>query len=291
MGDIIPKNKGQYWAKRGTICGIVGIVATLGAGIFLDAFKDVNLMLSFAAIFIVAFFGRSFSSYFFTKHYEPKLRLPVGYYFSFIDFVKKIRGKGNNFGKYSTFIAMGIFAGYIAWPFIPVYMLRELHLDYTIFTIVILTETLATILTFRFWGKYVDRHGDLIALRVAGIGLCLVPLLWALSSDIYYLIAVQLFRGVIGAAFTIATTNFLFDAVTPQRRSLCSAYSAILQGVGIFFGSITGGILLSLDFGINPFIMVFLVSGVVRIFITMFMLPKIKEVRKNEMIIDGGNKN
>ena len=289
MGDIIPKNKGEYWAKRSVICGTVGIVTTLAAGIFLDAFKNVNLMLSFAAIFVIAFFGRSVSSYLFTKHYEPKLKLPKGYYFSFMDFVKRMLKRNNNFGKYTAFIAMGIFAGNIAWPFIPVYMLRELHFDYTTFIIVTLTESLATILTFGFWGKYVDRQGDLMALRIAGVGMCLIPILWAISSNVYYLIAVQVFRGIIGAAFSIATTNYLFDAVTPQRRSLCSAYSAILTGIGVFFGAILGGVLLSFSFGINAFVFVFLAAGIVRLFITIIMLPSVKEVNKSAMILDGGN--
>jgi MFS family permease len=299
MGDIVPKNKGEYWAKRSTICGAVGLVLTLTAGIFLDAFSNINLMLAFMTMFGISFIGRSMSSYFFTKHYEPKLKLPKNYYFSFFEFIKKIQTKGNNFGKYAMFITFGVFAGYIAWPFIPVYMLRELHFDYTIFTIVTLTESLFTILTFGFWGKYVDKHGDLKVLRISSMGLFVIPLLWAGSALIpsaayvvYYLIAVQIFRGIIGAAFSISTTNFLFDAVTPQRRSLCSAYAAILNGIGIFFGAIIGGVLLSSNLpaiaGINAFIFIFVVSGIARIILTAIFLPRIKEVNKNALAIDGG---
>ena len=289
MGDIVPKNKGEYWAKRSSICGAVGIITTLAAGLFLDAFKDTNLMLSFATIFIISFFGRGMSSYYFTKHYEPKLKLPKGYYFSFFDFIRKILREDNNFGKYTTFIALGIFAGHIAWPFIPVYMLRELHFDYTTFTIVTLTEALATILTLSLWGKYVDKNGDLKVLWISSLGMCMVPILWALSTNLYYLIAVQVFRGVIGAGFSIATTNFLFDAVTPQRRSLCSAYSAILSGMGIFFGAILGGVLLSsnIELGANAFVFVFLFAGVVRVMISFVMLPQIKEVNK-KVLMNGG---
>ena len=292
MGDIVPKNKGEYWAKRSSICGAVGIVTTLAAGLFLDAFKDVNLMLSFAAIFIIAFFGRSLSSYFFTKHYEPKLKLDKGYYFSFFDFIGKMLGKDNNFGKYTTFIALGIFAGHIAWPFIPVYMLRELHFDYTTFTIVTLTEALATILTLSLWGKYVDKKGDLKVLWISSIGICMVPVLWALSTNLYYLLAVQVFRGVIGAGFSIATTNFLFDAVTPQRRSLCSAYSAILNGIGIFFGALLAGALLSMniELGISSFAFIFLFAGVIRVIISIVMLPQLKEVNKYAIAMNGGEK-
>jgi len=291
MGDIVPKNKGEYWAKRSAICGAVGIATTLAAGIFLDAFKDANLMPSFMVIFIIAFFGRAMSSRYFIKHYEPKLELPNGYYFSFFDFIKRMFKEDNNFGKYTTFISLGIFAGYIAWPFIPVYMLRELHFDYTTFTIVTLTEALATIITLSWWGKYVDKNGNLKALWISSLGLCLVPILWALSTNLYYLIGVQVLRGIIGAGFSIATTNFLFDAVTPQRRSLCSAYSAILSGIGIFFGAILGGVLLSanVELGANAFVFIFLFAGVIRVIISFVMLPQLREVNK-KVLMDGGAK-
>jgi len=290
MGDLVPKNKGEYWAKRSTICGLVGLVVTLLAGISLDAFKNVNLMLSFAAIFAISFIGRTVSSYLFTKHYEPELKLPKGYYFSFTDFVKRMQRKDNNFGKYSLFIAMAIFAGYMAWPFIPVYMLKELKFDYTTFTIITITEAVASLITLSIWGRYVDKHGNIRALWYSCLGLALTPVLWAVSSNVVYLIVVQFFRGISSAGFAIATTNYLFDSVTPQRRSLCSAYSAILQGAGIFFGSILGGILLLFDFGISPFIFVFLAAGSIRLIISAIMLPQIKEANKC-MIANGGANN
>jgi len=285
MGDIIPENKGEYWGMRSTICGIMVIVTTFAAGVFLDAFNNINLMFGFAIIFLISFVGRTFSSYFFTKHYEPKLKLPEGYYFSFFDFIKRMWG--NNYGKYVMFIALGTFAGTICGPFIAVYMLRGLQFDYILFTVVTLAASVANIATLPLWGKYVDKHGDLKVLWLTGIGVCFGPLLWAVSGNVYYLVAIQVFNGIVSAGFGIATTNYFFDAVTPQRRSLCSAYSAILNGVGIFFGSIIGGILLLFDFGINPFIFIFLVAGILRLILSLAMLPQIKEVNKHIIAADG----
>jgi MFS family permease len=86
--------------------------------------------------------------------------------------------------------------------------------------------------------------------------------------------------GVTWAGFNLAAGNFTYDAVTRQRMGICVAYMTILSGIGVFLGAIIGGIIASLPIKfMNIFLFVFLVSGIARLIVILFMMHKIEEVR------------
>ena len=119
-------------------------------------------------------------------------------------------------------------------------------------------------------------------LIIGGFLIFLVPLLWIFSSNIIYLFVIELFSGVIWAGFNLASGNYIFDAVTREKRHLCVAYLNVLRGIGIFIGSILGGYLatiINLEF-MNTILFLFLVSAVLRLSIAFIFLPRLREVRQ-----------
>src|SRR3989344_1579015 len=98
MGDLVPeKIRGKYFSKRNRIAGTIVLVSTLIAGFLLDFFKTKGLVfIGFTILFFFASILRLIASYFFSKHYEPKLKLKKDYYFSFLEFLRK--APQNNFG-------------------------------------------------------------------------------------------------------------------------------------------------------------------------------------------------
>ena len=88
-------------------------------------------------------------------------------------------------------------------------------------------------------------------------------------------------NGIAWSGMNLATTNFIFDNVSPKRRSLCFAYFSVIAGIGVSIGAGLGGYLsrLPLNLAINVFLFLFLISGFLRL-ITIFALGKrVKEVR------------
>ena len=124
----------------------------------------------------------------------------------------------------------------------------------------------------------------------------LLPLLWTLHSNFFYLMAVQMLSGVVWAGFSIASLNFTFDAVTPHKRARISAYISILNGIFILLGGAILGAYLanhlpaSYHIGpytarfISPLQSVFVVSSVLRLLVVVIMLRHFKEVRVAEHI-------
>ncbi len=298
MKDTVTKEEGKYFGKRNKILGAIGLVVMLASGILLNYFKGVgSLFLGFAILFGVAFISRLVSGWLATKYYDPKLKLEKGYYFSIFQFIKKI--PQSNFGKFTVFISLIMLTTAIASPFFAVYMLRDLKFDYTIWTIIAISGSVSALMFMPLWGKFADKFGNLKVMKITGAFIPIVPLFWLLTPlfakismtlVVVYLLAEEFVSNFIWAGFNLCYVNFIYDAVTRQRLALCVAYFNILNGVGVFIGATLGGLLASFNFnflGLSPLLLIFLISGVTRFFVYIFMMPKIKEVREVEKYRNG----
>ncbi len=283
MGDIVPgKIRGKYFSKRNRITGLFTILAIITSAFILDLTETKGyVLIGFSIIFFLAFLTRWIASRLFKKHHEPNLKLEKGYYFSFFQFIKHARK--NNFGKFVIFISMMHFATAIASPFFIVYMLRDLQFSYTTFMIIQISSSVYSLMFLPIWGKFSDKYGNREILRVSSLFIPFVPILWFFSESPYYLAFVpQLVAGASWAAFNLAASNFIYDSVSQQRRGICVSYNNLLMGIGIFFGASLGGLLaqyLTISF-MNKLLFIFLISGLARSLVTIFFLPKVKEIRK-----------
>ncbi len=283
MGDIVDDNhRGRYFSKRNIITGIIVLASSLLGAFVLDFFKNNNLtMLGFGIFFFIAMISRLISRRIFQKQYEPHLKLSKNYYFSFWDFLEK--GRATNFGKFTIYRALIALSVMIAGPFFAVYMLKTLNFNYLVFMLVTVSETAFALILMPFWGKFSDKFGNYKLLYFTGILISIFPLLWLFSDSPIYLIFIpQLIGGIAWAGFNLATGNFIYDLVSPEKRGIAVSYFNLLLGIGGFVGGIIGALLvkyISVSF-MNLFLFIFLISGIARILINLIMLPQIKEIRK-----------
>jgi MFS family permease len=287
MGDLVPeKERGRFFGRRNEILGVAGISAMLFGALFLDIFGKVNIAFGFILLFLIAMAARLISWYFLRKQYEPKFKYKHEYYFTFSSFVRRM--KDNNFGRFTLYVMLMAFAVNLASPFFAVYMLREqgvgLGFTYLAFIAVTVSAQLCQMLFMPVWGKFSDRYGNLIVLKICGLLVPLIPMLWLLSpnftypANLIYLITIEGIGGFFWAGFNLASTNFIYDAVTKQRRGICFAYFGALNGVGVFVGATMGGLLA--NYFLPTLLALFLISGVARLIVSLIMLPRLKEVRK-----------
>ncbi|MBS3092418.1 MFS transporter [Candidatus Pacearchaeota archaeon] len=286
MGDIVPeKHRGWYFAKRNKIVEGIAIFSMFAAGLLLDLFKTKGLVfIGFSILFSIGMISRLYSGRLLSRQYQPSLKLRRGYYFSFWQFLGRMRK--TNFGKFTIFISLMYFAVAISAPFFTVYMLKELNLSYTWFTIINLSSSVFSILTYSFWGKITDKYGNRFVIVVSSLAIPLVPILWMFSTSKLYLILIpSLIGGIFWGGFAISTFNFVYDSTKQNHRALCVTYNNLLTGIGIFLGSALGGLIANYGigiasiFGLNIFLFIFLISGVLRLIITIIFIPLIKEVR------------
>ncbi|MCM8782221.1 MAG: MFS transporter, partial [Candidatus Omnitrophica bacterium] len=284
MSDHVPYAKrGSYFAWRNKIFGIVTIISSFFAGLILYLFKSNNLK-GFFVIFSFAFICRFISWYFLTRMYEPPFKLKKEAYFSFLDFIKRVRE--SNFAKFVIFVASLNFCVNIAAPFFSVFMLRDLKFNYLTYTIVVVTVSITQIFTIDRWGRHADKFGNIKTLQFTSLIITSLPFWWILNQHPLYLIFIQVLSGFAWAGFNLCATNFIYDAVTPEKRTRCIAYFNVFTGLALCTGTLVGGYLINILPALFGFriLSLFLLSSSLRFLAVCFFRYKIKEVRPVEKI-------
>ncbi len=262
LGDIVPTyGRGRFFGLRNKIVGAASFVSALAAGFTLDYFSLKNPFIGFSILFIIAFIGRALSGVFKAMMINPEPDLAHEEKFSLFDFVTRM--DKTNYGHFVSYITLFKFATSIAAPFFAVYLLKDLKFTYLQFTMTVAAEIVASFVAVGIWGNMIDRRGTKLVLYIGGVLTPLIPFFWLFSSNFYYLIFAEVISGVSWAAFNLSSSNFIFDAVKPENRVRCIAYHKFFESMAIFAGAAFGGIL--------------------RLLVSLLMLPTMKEARLIEL--------
>lgn len=284
MADHIPvKSRGRYFGWRNKILGMAGIAAAFAAGLILHYFKN-NILKGFLVIFSLAALSRFISWYFLTRMYEPPFITTKESYFSFFDFIKRFRK--SNFAKFVIFVAALNFCVNVASPFFSVFMIKDLKFNYLTYTVVVISVAITQIFTFDRWGKHADKVGNVKVLRFTSFFIASLPLWWVINHNPVYLIFAQIISGFAWSGFNLCATNFIYDAVTPEKRTRCIAYFNVMTGAALCLGALLGGYLVNIlpEFSGYKILSLFLLSSLMRFSVALYFSGKIKEVRSAQKI-------
>ncbi len=291
MGDIVPEQRrGRFFALRTRLTNIMAFTALAVSGLVLHYFDYRNAaVIGFVIIFVMACCARLVSGWHLARMYEP----PIGHspaavaVFSALS-LRVLRRTGALW--FSLYVVLMQGAVGISGPFFAVYMLRDLHFTYLEFMLNTGTMVLAQFVTLNYWGRISDAFGNKLIVKVCGLGMPVLPLLWTISDNHWYLQAVQCVSGTLWAGFTLSTGNLLYELVPPVRRSGYTAFHNILVAGCVFAGAMFSGLLL--DFGApratllgNPahasvLLNLFMLSATARLLINLFLLPRIRDLRR-----------
>lgn len=280
MSDLVDEDKrGSYFGWRNKTLGFIVVAATLISGFILHLMKKNNAFYGFVIIFGLAFIFRIISWYFLTKMHEPELEFKKEHYFNLVDFLSRIRE--SNFARFTIFVAMMNFCVNLVSPFFAVLMLRDLRFGYLLYSLITVASTMTIYLVMIRWGRHADKVGNIKVIRFVSPLIGVVPLLWIFNQHPVYLFLIQIFAGFLWAGFNLCTTNFIYDAVTPPKRTRCISYFNVLNGAALCMGALLGGFLLQwlpplLGYRI---LTLALISAVLRIIVGIFMPLRLKEVR------------
>ncbi len=287
MADYVPATeRGKVFGWRNRLFGLINVSSMFGAGIILYLSKGLAptefSYLGFSMIFSIAFIARLFSWHFLTKMYEPPITIKDEDRFSFLDFLKRV-GR-TNFGRFVIFAACMNFSVYIASPFFAVYMLKDLRFNYLTYTVVTMAATLTILVMMNVWGGLADRVGNRKVLRICSLFIPFIPILWLFSHNVIYLVLIQIFSGLFWSGFNLSASNFIYDAVIPEKRTRCIAYFNVMNGFALFLGAAVGSSLLRVVSPIkgHGILTLFLISGILRALSAMLcsLIKEVREVRE-----------
>jgi len=242
MGDVVPeRERGRYFGFRTGVTGVIGMLANLLAGWWLDR---VAAPLSFQVVLVVAVGTALIGVWLYTRQYDPptvreRLRLR--------DIVAvPLRDPG--FRRYLAFAVYWTFVIFLAAPFVFPYFLDELRLTFTqvaIWSTIAATTSMATTV---LWGRVADRVGNKAVLAigtfVAGVGLPGTWIAAGASGWVGFIWISAVLDAIAWGAIGPAIFNLALVSAPRQNRVVFIAMSSLATGVAGFAGGALSGPLL-----------------------------------------------
>lgn len=242
MGDVVPdKLRGRYFGLRTGVVGVVGMIANLVAGAFLDR---VGAPLSFQVVLVTAAVLGALGIVLYFFHYDPPVQVVRAR--SREVFLSPLRDA--NFRRFLMFGVYWQFVVLIGAPFVIPYFLEELHMSFTqiaIWTALAASTGLGTTI---LWGRVADRVGNKPVLAVgtflAGLLLPGTWILAGLTGQQWIIYVSAVFDAIAWGAIGPAVFNLALVAAPRQGRVSFIAMYSLVSGVAGFLGGLVSGPLL-----------------------------------------------
>jgi MFS family permease len=294
MSNLVPPViRGRFFGLRNSVLGMITLLTTLVGGLFLDWYKytfpEFSPALSFIIIFFLAVIAGMISLALLAK--QPDIEEPATETIQISAmFSEPLRN--DPFKKMFRFGMFWSFAVNFASPFFIVFMLRDLHMSYTLVSAVTICSAVADLFGMGFWGYFSDKHGNRPVAIISAAAGSLLPFIWLFTStsefSVFILIPLlHLAGGFFFAGYNLCSVNLIFSMAPRQNNSMYFALWSMVNGVAAGLGAISGGVFagqIHAIFNVLPFgwesvfKFVFLFSSLMR-FSSLFMLRKVPESR------------
>jgi hypothetical protein len=152
-------------------------------------------------------------------------------------------------------------------------MLNKLQLSYLQYMLLLGTAFVGKIVALPWFGAYAKRAGAGRLLWIGGIGIVPVAAWWLLSRDFSYLLVVQVFSGVVWAAYELAMMLLFFEAIPRNHRVRVLTLYNFGNSAAMAAGALIGAALIRfLGDGTSTYLTLFAISSLGRA-TTLVLLP------------------
>ena len=259
MGDIIPpKERGSVFARRNQWSGLVGFLPTLLAGKMLDLLSFPS---GYQVMFLVAFCVSLIEIAIFTLIQEgdakgeskvkeaatlvPDRSQPVRKRFK--TEIRTVLAHKQYF-RYNLCSVLFHFGWQMGWPLFTIYQVKHLGADNFWMAWFTVSQGIASFLSYRWWGRYADRVGNMRGLVFATLGMAVNPVFYVLSSKLWMIAFFNLSMGFFVAGTVLILFNSLLEVSPKEHRTKFIAYNntlinlsaAIAPFVGNFAADLLG---------------------------------------------------
>lgn len=293
-GFVDPYARGSYFAQRARIMALANFSALCLAGLILQSAQSAGRSwMGFAVIFVLAACARAVSTLAMARIDESRALQAREADLRLWDFLR--HEQSANFKRFMLFSGLMHLCVLMAGPYFVVYMLRDLHFSYVEYGAWLAAGVLAQFVTLKPWGRISDRYGNKKMLVMTGLLVPVLPMLYLVSTNLAFLVAVNFLGGVIWAGLALGLQNYVFDAVPAENRAKGIAIWNAFNAAGWFCGALLGGWLatvapsvialpgMELRFASNLPV-VFFLSGVLRLVVSLSLLRTFGETRQVETI-------
>jgi MFS family permease len=287
MAGLIPgRLRATYFAKRNRMAQAAVLVAFVSAALVLqtEVTRDKTLV-GFAVLFTVAAIARLVStSCLIATRDRPAARRGSSQRMVPLGLAARIRAgiaglRTGQAGRLVAFLCCFTFGIQMAGPYFTPYMLKAVGFSYGQFLLVVAAGILVKALFLPAIGKLGSRIGPWRLLRNAALSIVPLSLLWLPSTNVPWLVCVQLLAGTCWAAYELAIGLLLFEVAGDKERGNIVGIYNLGIAVATVGGAGCGGLLLRwLGEDRWAYAAVFAASAVVR----LLAVPLLLRLRKPE---------
>ncbi|MDO9578497.1 MAG: MFS transporter [Candidatus Cloacimonadales bacterium] len=290
ISDIIPTRiRGRFFSKRNQILLLVGLIVAYIVSFHVDlfeknetSFKQLYLKLIglqdyfllqnqakfLGGLFVAASLIGLFGLYFLNKQPEKSKYLKSS------DSLRKIYSapfRDKNFRLLLLFGVWWMMAVGIGSAFWGPFMLKKLNMSMFEIQIYGSLSTFAALLSYTFWGKFIDRFGNkttmMICVFLGGVN----PMLWLfMTAGNHSIIWFEAFSaGFMWSATGIVMTNFVLSIAKKRQEQVYSGLFGAITGLSMMTSTLLSGVFFPktnnlLGFTLEPEQIVFAVGAVAR---------------------------
>ena len=290
MGDLVPMRiRGSYFSVRQMISLASGVVCGLLISTMIDRVGRTGYSIALVLAGITQLLD--VACFFFIKW--PPMAESEGDHTTFFAMIREVFSN-KPFVKILVFYSTWLFSANIAGPFWNVYMIEDLHMNFTqmsLYTQIISNVT--TVLIISRWGRLIDRYGNKPVLQMSALFIALSPLPWffATPATTFFVLMSNIISGSSWPVSDVCQQN-LYLSHSPQvhRSMYIAVFLASINLFGVAFGNAVGGFLMQTPFAalaaqhyvflgmpMTSTRYMFLATIALRIVVMFVFLPRISE--------------
>lgn len=295
MEAVIPRRvRTRFFAARVRLSQLCLLVGFVGGGLLLQAgsvadgrIAGVRLpvaagawtLAAFAALFVAAALCRFTSAGFLARQSDPHRGRLQDERVSLASWNRRLRGDAG--ARLVAYLLAMQVAVQISGPFFTPYMLSKSHLgmSYLEYMSLLGVAFVGKVISLRLWGRLAQRCGARRLLWIGGTAIVPVAGLWIVSSNFWFLAAVQVLSGSAWAAYELGMLLMFFEAIPHRERTGVLTLYNLGNAVALVIGALLGaGLLKLLGEATTAYLTLFGVSSAARL-ATVVLLARVPDLR------------
>lgn len=244
MGKIFPpETRGQLFGERNAITGAVTIASTAVGGLLLAAIK---FPYNYTFLNLVSFVFLMVSLYFLSTLHEKPSGDPDGTGSRAARGGKGMVAVAKQMYEnrpYVTFVASMIVLQFgMAMPaaVYPILLVRMLHFSTAWIGAMATAGGLSSVLMYRFWGRFADRHGHRRTLTISTLVFPLGSLAYVFVHAPYTPSFIEFVFGMFAAGFNLSVFNYVLELAPPESSPTYIAAYNIATSLVVLVAPLVG---------------------------------------------------
>lgn len=245
FSDVLPPPESNIaYARRSKAATLFGALTYLLAGFILSSIPrtDEERVMIYQIFFILSF-GLALCQAFLlynVKGYElpekddstSSLRMVIR------NFKELIANKP--FMEFTLVSLIFHFAWQMAWPIFFIYHVDYLHANEAWLSYIGVVNSLASVVTFSFWRKIIDKRGVKWTVMIGAAGLAFNPILTVSARSLFVVLLVNIGVGLTSASFQLSLFQNLMEVVPSRGKTMNIAIYTAMISISGFISPMIG---------------------------------------------------